>query len=499
MNYAFLIDNRRCIGCHACSVACKVEHEVPLGVARTWVKYVEKGDVPGDAAHLPVTRCNHCDGRALRRDLPDHALSTSAATGSSTSTPSAASAARPACRAVRTTRSTSIPRTETAAKCNFCAHKVEVGLEPPVRHGLPDPGHRGRRPRRPASRGSCSMTGRDARCRCASPRRGRARRSSTSRPTRRRWCRRRRLRPRTTCGRRRPRCAALLAAALPLTDDAGRAAPHLRGARSSTGTRGAGRSRPICGRSRSPPGPSWCPRCRSLLEPWAKVVARSPPLRGPSLPGLHRRAAGGGPAAAAALPVDAHEAAVAVVAHPRVVRDRGLRRCSSASQALAALRTAALPTATMPSPALTAAAGRRHRGLHRVPVRAVEGPRPLAVAAAGAAPARAGADRRARRSSRPAGSCGCCRVNGLLVAGEVWGRHATEDARPGRAPDPGGPALHDRACSRAGHLLPLALLWAAPRRPAARRPASRCSASSSGSISTSRRPSRSPTHDDRAT
>src|SRR5204862_6902983 len=23
------------------------------------------------------------------------------------------------------------PQTETAAKCNFCAHKVEVGLEPP--------------------------------------------------------------------------------------------------------------------------------------------------------------------------------------------------------------------------------------------------------------------------------------------------------------------------------------------------------------------------------
>src|SRR5687768_18064647 len=37
VNYAFVIDNRRCIGCHACSVACKAEHEVPLGVARTWV------------------------------------------------------------------------------------------------------------------------------------------------------------------------------------------------------------------------------------------------------------------------------------------------------------------------------------------------------------------------------------------------------------------------------------------------------------------------------
>ncbi|HEX5504569.1 MAG TPA: 4Fe-4S ferredoxin, partial [Thermomicrobiales bacterium] len=42
-NYAFLIDQRTCIGCHACSVACKSENEVPLGVNRTWVKYVETG------------------------------------------------------------------------------------------------------------------------------------------------------------------------------------------------------------------------------------------------------------------------------------------------------------------------------------------------------------------------------------------------------------------------------------------------------------------------
>ena len=41
MNYGFVINNRTCIGCHACSVACKSENEVPLGVARTWVKYVE--------------------------------------------------------------------------------------------------------------------------------------------------------------------------------------------------------------------------------------------------------------------------------------------------------------------------------------------------------------------------------------------------------------------------------------------------------------------------
>ena len=39
MNYGFAIDNRSCIGCHACSTACKSENSVPLGVNRTWDKY----------------------------------------------------------------------------------------------------------------------------------------------------------------------------------------------------------------------------------------------------------------------------------------------------------------------------------------------------------------------------------------------------------------------------------------------------------------------------
>ena len=38
MNDGFIIDNRKCIGCHACTVACKSEHDTPIGVHRTWVK-----------------------------------------------------------------------------------------------------------------------------------------------------------------------------------------------------------------------------------------------------------------------------------------------------------------------------------------------------------------------------------------------------------------------------------------------------------------------------
>ena len=50
MNFGFIIDNRKCIGCHACTVACKSEHQVPVGVNRTWVKYIEKGEFPDTRA-----------------------------------------------------------------------------------------------------------------------------------------------------------------------------------------------------------------------------------------------------------------------------------------------------------------------------------------------------------------------------------------------------------------------------------------------------------------
>jgi len=54
MKFGFLIDHRKCIGCHACSVACKEEHQVPLGVYRTWVKYIEKGTFPNTRRYFTV-------------------------------------------------------------------------------------------------------------------------------------------------------------------------------------------------------------------------------------------------------------------------------------------------------------------------------------------------------------------------------------------------------------------------------------------------------------
>ena len=71
MRYGFVIDQRKCIGCHACTVACKEENQVPLGVNRTWVKYIEKGTFPDTRRYFSVMRCNHCDNAPVRDDLPD--------------------------------------------------------------------------------------------------------------------------------------------------------------------------------------------------------------------------------------------------------------------------------------------------------------------------------------------------------------------------------------------------------------------------------------------
>jgi Fe-S-cluster-containing dehydrogenase component len=130
VNYAFLIDNRRCIGCHACSVACKAEHEVPLGVARTWVKYVEKGVFPETRRTFTVTRCNHCEDAPCIEICPTTALFRRR-DGIVDFDPRRCIGCKACMQGCPYDALYIDPRTQTAAKCNFCAHKVEVGLEPP--------------------------------------------------------------------------------------------------------------------------------------------------------------------------------------------------------------------------------------------------------------------------------------------------------------------------------------------------------------------------------
>ncbi len=127
--WAKVVDHTRCIGCHACTTACKSENEVPLSVTRTYVKYVDTGHFPQARRSFQVTRCNQCE------DPPCVAAC-----------PTAAMYRRPdgivdfdksicigckACIASCPYDAIFInPADKSAEKCNFCAHRLDVGLEP---------------------------------------------------------------------------------------------------------------------------------------------------------------------------------------------------------------------------------------------------------------------------------------------------------------------------------------------------------------------------------
>lgn len=129
MNFGFIIDNRKCIGCHACTVACKAEHDVPIGVNRTWVKYIEKGQFPNTRRLFSVMRCNHCRDAPCVEVCPTAALHTRA--DGIVDFDNRRCIACKACMQACPYDALYIdPETHTAAKCNYCAHRVEAGLEP---------------------------------------------------------------------------------------------------------------------------------------------------------------------------------------------------------------------------------------------------------------------------------------------------------------------------------------------------------------------------------
>lgn len=129
MNYGFVIDNRKCIGCHACSTACKSENEVPLGVYRTWVKYVETGAYPDVRRHFQVTRCNHCANPPCVRICPVTAMY-QRADGIVEFDPRVCIGCKACMQACPYDAIYIDPETHTAAKCHYCSHRVELGLEP---------------------------------------------------------------------------------------------------------------------------------------------------------------------------------------------------------------------------------------------------------------------------------------------------------------------------------------------------------------------------------
>lgn len=129
LKWAKLIDQTLCIGCHACSTACKSENEVPLSVNRTYVKYVDVGIFPHVRRNYQVTRCNQCEDAPCVTACPTEAMY-QRPDGIVDFDKSICIGCK-ACIAACPYDAIFInPEDHSAEKCNFCAHRLDVGLEP---------------------------------------------------------------------------------------------------------------------------------------------------------------------------------------------------------------------------------------------------------------------------------------------------------------------------------------------------------------------------------
>jgi len=134
--WTMVIDVRRCIGCQACTVACKTENKVGIGRWRTMVRVMEKGEYPNTKRHFFPTLCNQCGkcekaskrgGGGMFFKRPDGIVDFDQDKAKKDEHGVYESAAVESCpvEAISWDKDTGKPD-----KCNFCAHRVDAGLMP---------------------------------------------------------------------------------------------------------------------------------------------------------------------------------------------------------------------------------------------------------------------------------------------------------------------------------------------------------------------------------
>ena len=129
VRWGMLIDLRKCIGCQACTVACGVENQVPLGYFRT-ISSIYEVQTAGQTRRVQLPRtCNHCANPPCVRDCPTQAtyqrvdgivvVDNTICIGCGYCVQACPYSAR-----------FINPETHTADKCTFCLHRVQAGLLP---------------------------------------------------------------------------------------------------------------------------------------------------------------------------------------------------------------------------------------------------------------------------------------------------------------------------------------------------------------------------------
>lgn len=129
--YGMVVDLRRCIGCQACTVSCAIENQAPPGQFRTTVRqYQVVNNETNEATNVMLPRlCNHCDEAPCIPVCPTQA--TFQRKDGIVVVDSDICMGCAYCVQACPYEARFINKdTGTADKCNFCVHRLEVGLLP---------------------------------------------------------------------------------------------------------------------------------------------------------------------------------------------------------------------------------------------------------------------------------------------------------------------------------------------------------------------------------
>ena len=129
VRYGMLIDTRKCVGCHACSVSCRAENNVPEGKYRSWVEYTEKGTFPNAVVSFLPRLCNQCSEPQCVTVCPTNATYTRD-DGVVVIDDEICIGCKYCIHACPYDARFLNPKTGSADKCDFCSDRVAQGMEP---------------------------------------------------------------------------------------------------------------------------------------------------------------------------------------------------------------------------------------------------------------------------------------------------------------------------------------------------------------------------------
>ncbi len=127
--YGMVIDLESCVGCHACTVSCKMENNVPEGCFNTWVEEWDSGEYPEVARVKLPKLCNHCVDAPCVKACPVNA--TFAVEGGIVVVDEEKCIGCGACVAACPYDARYMNNdTKKVGKCTFCIQRAEAGLLP---------------------------------------------------------------------------------------------------------------------------------------------------------------------------------------------------------------------------------------------------------------------------------------------------------------------------------------------------------------------------------